>query len=87
MVVTNGSGEVRKIFTGTLLRWFGKYSYAIYLFHLPVYIFIARLDFFNNGPADKTWSLALVAFIVTCAASFASYHLLEKYFLKLKPVS
>lgn len=86
-ILVSHQGLLKRVFGGALLQWFGKYSYAMYLFHLPVYIFIGRLNFFNNGAADKTWSLAMVAFAVTCAASFASYHLLEKYFLKLKPVS
>ncbi|MEP6727629.1 MAG: acyltransferase [Bacteroidota bacterium] len=77
---------LQRIFTGSLITWFGKYSYGIYIFHLPVFVIISRQHLLNAGSQDKTWSLAAIAFITTCLCSFASYHLLEKHFLKLKPV-
>ncbi len=80
-------GIVHRIFSNPVLTWLGKYSYGIYVFHLPVYIFIAQLNRLNNHPSEKTFSLAATAMVVTCICSFASYHLLEKHFLKLKPAT
>jgi len=86
-ILTTQSGIGQAIFSSSLLTWFGKYSYGIYVFHLPVYIFTARLNIFNSGMTDKSWPLAAAAFAATCVCSLASYHLLEKYFLSLKPAT
>jgi peptidoglycan/LPS O-acetylase OafA/YrhL len=75
----------KRIFTSRLMTLTGKYAYGMYIFHWPVYIILSRQHLFNTGTKDKTWLLAAVAFAVTCLCSFASYHLLEKHFLKLKP--
>ena len=80
-----GSALCKKVFTGRFLTALGKYSYGIYVFHLPVYVIIARQQLLNTGGEDKNWLLAGVAFVTTCLCSFASYHLMEKHFLKLKP--
>lgn len=77
-------------FTHPIFRILGKYSYAIYLLHLPIMILTAewvfKPDRFRIGPtilpglilfSAVTWTLAvLVAWI--------SWHVLEKHFLKLK---
>jgi peptidoglycan/LPS O-acetylase OafA/YrhL len=75
---------MKRIFSGRLMTGLGKYSYGMYIFHWPLYIIISRQYIFNVGTHDKTWLLAAVAFVATCFCSFASYHLLEKHFLKLK---
>lgn len=62
----------------------GKYSYGIYVFHLPVYILLSKKLIFNAGPDDRTIMLAAISFIAAYVCSFASFHLLEKHFLKLK---
>jgi peptidoglycan/LPS O-acetylase OafA/YrhL len=77
---------MKSIFSGRVMTGLGKYSYAMYIFHWPVYIIISRQYIFNTGTQDKTWLLAVVAFLTTCFCSLASYHLLEKHFLKLKQV-
>lgn len=86
-VLCTQTGPAHLIFNSRLLAWLGKYSYGMYVLHLPVYILITRLQVFNKDAADRTVLLAFSAFIITCTASFASYHLLEKYFLKLKPAN
>lgn len=76
----------KTIFSNNVITRLGKYSYGMYLFHLPVFIIIARLPVFNNGNGSTAWLTAAAAFIITYGCSFTSYHLLEKHFLKLKPV-
>lgn len=81
---------ISHIFSHSILRTFGKYSYAIYLFHLPIMILIAefvfRPDSLRVGPTllpglliyhAMTWALTILA-------SLLSWHLMEKHFLKLK---
>jgi peptidoglycan/LPS O-acetylase OafA/YrhL len=69
-----------------LLQTLGRYSYCIYLTHLP----LMHLTEFLLGyhPPTTHWlpSLSLVALCttITFAFSFASFHLYEKQFLKLK---
>ncbi|HET7000649.1 MAG TPA: acyltransferase [Puia sp.] len=75
---------IKRIFSGRLMTSLGKYSYGMYVFHWPLYIIISKQYIFNAGTRDKTWELAAVAFAATYLCGFASYHLLEKHFLKLK---
>ncbi len=74
-----------------VLRAFGRYSYAIYLFHLPVRGIIRD---FVYGPQDFHLLLGsplpgqMVFYLLTTAATFGaafvSWHLFEVHFLKLK---
>lgn len=83
-----GHGRLGAIFENAVLRSFGKYSYAIYLFHQPLNQMIGapllhRLK--PHGAGIKAGCLYLVA---VTAASYAlallSYHGYEKHFLALK---
>ena len=64
----------------------GKYSYGMYVLHLPVYFLLARLAGLAAG-TEKTLPMAGLALLVTCVCSWGSYHLLEKRFLTLKPAN
>lgn len=80
-----------RVLSNPLLVTFGKYSYALYLFHLPVRGVIRDLVF---GPAQFPTILGsqlpgqllfyLVSSAATLALAFLSWHLYEKYFLMLK---
>jgi peptidoglycan/LPS O-acetylase OafA/YrhL len=84
--LSGGQYFMKRILSGRVMTGLGKYSYGMYIFHWPVYIIISKQYIFNVSTQDKTWLLAAVAFVTTCLCSFASYHLLEKHFLKLKQV-
>jgi peptidoglycan/LPS O-acetylase OafA/YrhL len=73
------------------LRTFGKYSYALYLFHVPVRRFIR--DTYFPVAAFPTWLGSplpgqLLFYVVATAPAFAlawlSWHLYEKQFLRMK---
>src|SRR6185295_20205529 len=71
-----------------LLRSFGKYSYAIYLFHQPLNQLIGEPVLHTVEP-DRVGTTAGLAYmaIVTAASyvlALASYHGYEKHFLALK---
>ena len=71
------------------LRSFGKYSYAIYLFHMPLGLAIEAILARSFGdPGYRSLPVQVVAALATLSASyalaFASWHLVEKHFLKLK---
>ena len=74
-----------------VLRTFGQYSYALYLLHLPVVILLRTHGFHprqlptlfgSQLPGQFLFYAAATA--LSLAAAYASWHLLEKQFLKLK---
>ena len=84
-----GSPLVR-LFSAAPLRSIGKYSYAMYVFHFLYIPLEMRLlpaaDFVHRGPLAIAGLLLYFAsgVVVAYALAFASYHLYEKHFLKLK---
>ena len=80
---------VRSTMSNPVLRWFGKYSYGIYVFH-PIF-FASGLAILpgllaKNGKAGPP-TMLLITFLGTLASlllAFASFHLYEKRFLALK---
>jgi peptidoglycan/LPS O-acetylase OafA/YrhL len=60
------------------LAWFGRISYALYLWHYPVRAFICP----DNG-ARSIWRVLLTA-IISVGIAALSFYLIEKRFLRLK---
>lgn len=80
---------LEQFFRTGFLRWCGKYSYAIYVFHPFLYDYItSRLR--PIVPLAKTHLELYLAcefvllITVVLFVSWASWHLFEKHFLKLK---
>ena len=73
-----------------MLRIIGRYSYGIYIFHLPLmYLSTAALARWHVYDPERTgWAMALGLIVLnvmlTSAAAAFSYHFYEKQFLKLK---
>jgi peptidoglycan/LPS O-acetylase OafA/YrhL len=71
-------------------RWFGAYSYAMYVFHVALMPIFARLTPVERISATVHSSYmgvaiyALFAISVTSALAFLSWHLYEKRFLALR---
>jgi peptidoglycan/LPS O-acetylase OafA/YrhL len=68
------------------LRSVGRYSFAMYVFHLPLLLIFGaslRETLAFTGSALPL-SYVAGAILLSYAAGFVSYHLLEKHFLKLK---
>ena len=64
------------------LRWTGRISYGLYLWHFPVFFHFGVL---RLGPSqDISYERVVLAWIVTCATSTASYLLIERPALPLK---
>jgi peptidoglycan/LPS O-acetylase OafA/YrhL len=91
------ASTIDRVFTSSFLRTFGKYSYGLYLVHLPLEAAIRDRLF---GPSTKRplfffpmlfgseFPGQLLFYVVAAAAAFGvawlSFHIFEKQFLKLK---
>jgi len=83
--------QMHRIFTGRSLRWLGKYSYALYLFHWPAAALLAqRSDIPGAIPtvlgSALPGQLAFVAAagLLSMGSAWLSWHLWESQFLKLR---
>lgn len=91
---TRSTAEVRpwvvRFFESSLLRAFGKYSYAMYLFHLPIRAVIRDTVFGKDLKwiANSQIGMQIVFTVISIAGTFAlawlSWHLFEKRWLALK---
>ena len=63
------------------LRWVGRYSYGLYVWHLAVLAGVRHL--LNAGPST-TWACVLPALAGSFAIAWVSWELVEKRFLGLK---
>lgn len=83
------SPNIREILNINILKWFGKYSYGIYIYHYPLY-FIG-LEFLvpilnNSGIGLNSSGIINGTFciIITCIISYFSFQYFEVKFLALK---
>jgi peptidoglycan/LPS O-acetylase OafA/YrhL len=86
------TSPLQHVFNTSVLRWFGKYSYGIYVWHPIIFILLLHTpqardirDRFlgGSGPAQMVISVA-VAIAVTFVVTMLSWNLWESQFLKLK---
>ncbi len=80
-------GLPRSIFSFPPLGWLGRIGYGFYVFHIlfePLYDHLgAQISHTTSGNAYHI-DRAIVAFIITCAVSWLSFHLYEMPILSLK---
>jgi peptidoglycan/LPS O-acetylase OafA/YrhL len=83
-----GRGWIGAAFKNATLRSFGKYSYAIYLFHQPLNQMVGQPVLHSLVPQGVGVTAGLTYMVSVTAASYAiavaSYHGYEKHFLALK---
>jgi peptidoglycan/LPS O-acetylase OafA/YrhL len=83
---------LRRLFSVRPLRWLGRYSYGIYVVHLPlVYVFpqFFQVDRFPEVlrpfVGRNYWHIcAALVLAVSLGMAYLSWHFYEKHFLKLK---
>ncbi|HEU4993240.1 MAG TPA: acyltransferase [Gemmatimonadaceae bacterium] len=86
--LTSGLGGATSTLSSPVLRFFGRYSYALYVFHFPILWFkppivvLIPTLFGSQMPGYIVW-LAVSA-SVSVGLALASWHVLEKPFLSLK---
>jgi peptidoglycan/LPS O-acetylase OafA/YrhL len=86
--VSNAStGWTYRLLTLKPLRLVGKYSYGMYIFHMPLHVFITSLAFryIVPHPSDDLIFLYIVAVtFISFILAALSYELFEKRFLQLR---
>ncbi|MCW5653226.1 acyltransferase [Hydrogenophaga sp.] len=87
-IVLSMTTRLRQVFENGVLRWFGKYSYGLYVWHPILWMIIfhselARSVRGGDGTGEMIGSIA-VAVVVLFVFVMASWHLMESQFLKLK---
>jgi peptidoglycan/LPS O-acetylase OafA/YrhL len=77
-----------RILSWPLLRSWGKYSYAIYIFHQLIHKLWGEpwmvSTFASRPPAHTVYLYSVAIGLVSFGAAYLSYQLFEKHFLKLK---
>lgn len=73
----NTDGQLRKLFSGTLIRWIGQISYGLYLWHFPIYCALLKAGL-------NQWQTLLLGIPLSFVAASTSYYLLERPCLTLK---
>jgi peptidoglycan/LPS O-acetylase OafA/YrhL len=86
--VTKETKLINFIFNIPLLKFFGRISYGIYMFHWPVYLLLSLyLSSWVKG-FTSGWLTELVisamGTLAVIALSWLSFNYFEKYFLKMK---
>ena len=79
--VMPGSFLGRLLDTGTL-RWVGRRSYGLYLWHWPVYVLVSSALQGWSRAGEAGWALGGIAFGITVAAAAASYRFIEQPILR-----
>jgi peptidoglycan/LPS O-acetylase OafA/YrhL len=90
MALDDGRPPLPRLLSGRVLRFFGRYSYGLYVIHVPL-ITLARLAGITpNRFAGTRWEFAgLLGYMAlmlaaTLLLALASFHLYERPFLQLK---
>lgn len=85
------TGLLRPIMRGlqwSPLRTVGRYSYAMYVFHLPLHVFfggpLLQRVVGSHPTHAQAFVYILASMVVDFLAAAASYHLFERHFLRLK---
>jgi peptidoglycan/LPS O-acetylase OafA/YrhL len=91
VVAAGESGALAgRALTTPALRTVGKYSYGLYVFHhlilyvTPVLFPVAELSAAFRSPVAGALAMIAINVMLTCVAAYASWHLFEKHFLRLK---
>lgn len=82
---------LQRVFSNQAIMWLGRYSYAIYLFHLPIAtILVQRSDIVDRMPEVFGSTLPGIAVFsalagaIAIAAAWLSWQVWEQQFLRLK---
>jgi peptidoglycan/LPS O-acetylase OafA/YrhL len=89
IVTTKMSAPAKQVLSAGWLKWLGKYSYGIYVFHwlvLNLFIYKAVTEMINRGIDQQLayFSVRVAGIALILLVSYLSYNFYEKKFLALK---
>jgi peptidoglycan/LPS O-acetylase OafA/YrhL len=90
LALDGGSARLPRLLSSGVLRFFGRYSYGLYVVHAPLITLARMAGVSPDRFAGTRWELpGLLGYVALMAAAsiliaLASWHLYEKHFLKLK---
>lgn len=88
-LLVDKSNLLKQVFTKKLFTSTGRYSYAMYIVHMPLWTMLNRLLENKFGLQLKhepllLWTVSLLLTAVVYLTGYISYHKFERYFLQLK---
>lgn len=76
---------LRRFFQNSILTFWGKYSYSMYLFHMTVVLILLDVFWHSSLRGWKAYVLYIVTtYLGTTMIALLTWHLLEKHMLRLK---
>jgi peptidoglycan/LPS O-acetylase OafA/YrhL len=88
VLILSLTSSLQQVFSSAILRWFGKYSYGMYVWHPIMFIFVFHTDLARTIRGGSGMVEMVVSVFLALGAMFAvtllSWHLWESQFLKLK---
>jgi peptidoglycan/LPS O-acetylase OafA/YrhL len=72
LLFTDAHQWIKNVLENPLLKYLGRISYSLYLWHLACFVLITQ------AADSKSWRVKLVVVIVSLAVSMASYHCVER---------
>jgi peptidoglycan/LPS O-acetylase OafA/YrhL len=90
LLLALSGGLVTRVCDNGSLRWTGKYSYGLYVLHLPLFSYLQAPvhEWLEHTLGERKALLVvltgLICFAVSIVAAYASYNLYERRFLRLK---
>ncbi len=93
VAISEPQSLIHKTLATPVLTGLGRYSYALYIFHVPVAQLLLRhaqvetaVPRMFGSALPQIFFFSLVAFSISMAGALLTWHLWEKHFLKLKDV-
>lgn len=77
-------GPLAKWFSNSALRIFGKYSYGLYLYHLPLTTLLMRMKPIFGRVPGGLGVYVLACLVINLGVAAVSFHLIEQPVLRLK---
>ena len=87
LLASTAGGWLARLLSLPLLRWFGKYSFGLYVWHpiVGMLLFHSRLALVPAGaPAPVIVIIVALVFALNLGVAWVSFHFWEKYFLDFK---